>query len=264
MAIKFDYHKERYTQPTMLQLRFRDDTVNEIGVDEAGRGSFFGPLMAGAVLWPPQSTWTPEIEKLSHEIRDSKKIAPKKRERIADDIKRLATASAVGHVMPEELDTNGVTWANQEAFRRALAGLGTSFTSSEDRVLIDGELSIHGYEGEQHTIVDGDALFLSIAAASILAKVEHDRWIGTWCDSNSDIADRYALRTSKGYGTAAHRAGLIAHGATALHRRTFIRKYVSADQALPKPTVIVQGYTKNKNTNTISTMVDLDKCMIRL
>jgi ribonuclease HII len=246
----------------MLQLRFREDTVHEIGVDEAGRGSFFGPLMAGAVLWPSRNTWTPEIEKLSHEIRDSKKISPKKRERIADDIKRLSVAFAVGHVMPEELDTNGVTWANQEAFRRALAGLGTSFTSSKDRVLIDGELSIHGFDGEQHTIVDGDALFLSIAAASILAKVEHDRWIVSWCDTNSDIADRYALRTSKGYGTAAHRAGLIAHGATALHRRTFIRKYVPDSQSLPKPNVIVKGYTKH--TNTTSTSVDLDTCMIRL
>ena len=138
-----------------------------------------------------------------------------------------------------------------------MTGLGTSFKSSEDRVLIDGELSIHGFEGEQHTIVDGDALFLSIAAASILAKVEHDRWIVAWCDSNSDVADRYALRTSKGYGTAAHRAGLIAHGATALHRRTFIRKYVPDSQGLPKPTVVVQGYMKH-------TAVVEDKCMIRL
>jgi len=252
----------------MLQTRFKEDTVVEVGIDEAGRGSFFGPIMAGAVVWPPQSSWTPEIEKLSLELRDSKKIAPKKRERIADDIKRLAVAWHVGSVSNTEIDEQGITWANQEAFRRAVTGLrdqkGLKGIQDEKRLLIDGELTIHGYDGEQHVIVDGDAIYMSIAAASILAKVEHDRWIGTWCDSNSDIADRYALRTSKGYGTAAHRAGLIAHGATALHRRTFIRKYVSADQALPKPTVIVQGYTKNKNTNTISTMVDLDKCMIRL
>ena len=240
----------------MLQARFRDDTANEIGIDEAGRGSFFGPIMAGAVLWPSQATWTAEIEKLSHEIKDSKKIAPKKRERIADDIKRLATASAVGHVMPDEIDVQGITWANQEAFRRALHGLGTSFKSSEDRVLIDGELSIHGFDGEQHTIVDGDALFLSIAAASILAKVEHDRWILSWCDANVEADERYSLRTSKGYGTAAHRAGLVAHGAHTLHRRTFVRKY-APDQALPKPNVVVQGYVKH-------TVAVEDKCMIRL
>uniref|UniRef100_A0A6C0AQP4 Ribonuclease HII n=1 Tax=viral metagenome TaxID=1070528 RepID=A0A6C0AQP4_9ZZZZ len=242
----------------MLQTRFKEDTVVEVGIDEAGRGSFFGPIMAGAVVWPPQSSWTPEIEKLSLELRDSKKIAPKKRERIADDIKRLAVAWHVGSVSNTEIDEQGITWANQEAFRRAVTGLrdqkGLKGIQDEKRLLIDGELTIHGYDGEQHVIVDGDAIYMSIAAASILAKVEHDRWITDWCDANSVEAEKYSLRTSKGYGTAAHRAGLVANGAHSLHRRTFVRKYVPADQALPKPNVVIQGYFKQT----------VEKCLIRL
>lgn len=242
----------------MLQPRFKGDTVIEVGIDEAGRGSFFGPIMAGAVVWPPQSTWTPEIEKLSLELRDSKKIAPKKRERMADDIKRLATMWHVGSVSNTEIDEQGITWANQEAFRRAASGLrdlkGLKEISEETRLLIDGELTIHGYVGEQHVIVDGDAIYMSIAAASILAKVEHDRWILAWCDANPVDAEKYSLRTSKGYGTAAHRAGLVANGVHSLHRRTFVRKYVPADQALPKPNVVIQGYFKQT----------VEKCLIRL
>ena len=236
----------------MLQTRFKEDTVIEVGIDEAGRGSFFGPIMAGAVVWPPQSSWTPEIEKLSQELRDSKKIAPKKRERIADDIKRHAVAWHVGSVSNSEIDEQGITWANQEAFRRAEKGL--KGISEDKRLLIDGELTIHGYEGEQHVIVDGDAIYMSIAAASILAKVEHDRWIMAWCDANPVEAEKYSLKTSKGYGTAAHRAGLVANGVHSLHRRTFVRKYVPADQALPKPNVVIQGYFKQT----------VDKCLIRL
>jgi len=252
----------------MLQPRFKEDTVIEVGIDEAGRGSFFGPIMAGAVVWPSQSTWTPEIEKLSSELRDSKKIAPKKRERMADDIKRLATKWHVGSVSNTEIDEQGITWANQEAFRRAASGLrglrfnhdqdqdqkGLKEISEETRLLIDGELTIHGYDGEQHVIVDGDAIYMSIAAASILAKVEHDRWIISWCDANPADAEKYSLRTSKGYGTAAHRAGLVANGVHSLHRRTFVRKYVPADQALPKPNVVIQGYFKQT----------VEKCLIRL
>lgn len=243
-------------QRPLLSLRHTDDEKVEVGVDEAGRGSFWGPLMAGAVLWPPPSSWTADHAAISCEIRDSKKIAPKKRERIADAIKTLATYASVGSVSAAEIDTNGVTWANQEAFRRALLGLPGDLKTY--RILIDGELSIVDWEGgEQHCIVEGDGKNINIAAASILAKVEHDRWVQAFCDKDAVCAERYGLRTSKGYGTEVHRNGLVVYGAHEQHRRTFIGHYVSADQALEKPAVVVKGYVRKQPSND-------SKCLIRL
>jgi len=239
----------------MLSLRHTEDALLEIGCDEAGRGCFWGPIMAGAVLWPPVDTWTEEHKTVAPQIKDSKKINPKKREILADAIQRLAVKAAVGTVSSAEIDEKGITWANQEAFRRALKGL--DFAPEDlkaTRILLDGELSIPDWTGEQHTIVEGDNTYLSIGAASILAKVTHDRWIQTYCDGQEICAERYGLRTSKGYGTAVHRLGLQTHGAHELHRRTFIRKYVPMEQSLPKPNVTVEGYRKPTS----------DKCLIRL
>lgn len=228
---------------TTLKLRYSDsDDLIEVGVDEAGRGCFWGPIMAGAVIWPPVEEWTEEHRAVVGSIKDSKKIAPKKREKIADEIRRLAQTWAVGSVSAKEIDENGITWANQEAFRRAITGL----KFAPERLIIDGELSIYGWEGEQHTVVDGDATYLHIAAASILAKVDHDRWVQGYCDANPECAEHYGLRTSKGYGTKVHRDGLGTYGAHELHRRTFIRNYVPAEQSMEKPVVVIRGYTRKQ------------------
>lgn len=239
----------------LLTLRHTDDEKGEVGLDEAGRGCFWGPLMAGAVLWPPQASWTADHVVISREIRDSKKISPKKRERIADAIQALATYASVGSVSATEIDTHGVTWANQEAFRRALKGLPGDLKTY--RILLDGELSLVDWDGdEQHCIVEGDSQYISIAAASILAKVTHDRWVQAFCDKDAVCAERYGLRTSKGYGTEAHRNGLVVYGAHAHHRRTFIGHYVSAEQALEKPVVVVKGYMRKQPAVT--------RCLIKL
>jgi ribonuclease HII len=238
----------------MLSLRHTPDEKPEIGLDEAGRGSFWGPLMAGAVLWPPRDQWTQEHEALSPQIRDSKKIAPKKRVRLAADIKRLCVAWAVGSVTNTEIDEQGIVWANQEAFRRAFEGL-KGFKSSECRLLIDGEWQIPDWSGEQHTIVEGDNTYLCIGAASILAKVAHDEYVEGFSDKEELAC--YDLKGSKGYGTAKHRAGLIANGAHALHRRTFVRKYVPEDQGLLKPKVVCEGHQGSKGKEE-------EKCLIRL
>ena len=244
-------------RPT-LPVRYIDDAVVEVGLDEAGRGCFWGPMMAGAVVWPSESDWTAEHAALAPQIRDSKKISPKKRERIADEIERLAIAWGVGVVTAAELDEKGVTWANQETFRRAIgdlkmpvaSGAGSdeplSAFSPPERLLIDGELSIDDWPADQqHTLVEGDGLFLPIAAASILAKVHHDRWTQAYCDENAECAERYGLRSGKGYGTQVHRDGLVAYGAHELHRRTFIGRYVPAEQALARPNVVISGYRRN-------------------
>jgi ribonuclease HII len=229
----------------MLLVRHKADDIVEAGLDEAGRGSFWGPIMASAVIWPKEEEWTDQHRDLAKHIKDSKKIAAKKRETICDKIKELAVGWGVGSVTATEIDENGIQWANQEAFRRALAAI--TLKQQPMRLLIDGVIGMPDtMEGrEQYNIIDGDALYMPIAAASILAKVEHDRWVQTYCVENPECAERYHLLSCKGYGTAKHREGLGIYGAHMLHRRTFVRKYVpesstpagGAGVAVSRPTI---------------------------
>ena len=209
----------------MLATRFKDDEIVEIGIDEAGRGSFWGPIMAGALVLPLESTWTSNQKELLTQLRDSKKISPKKRMRIADQIKELIPKSAVGIVSAEEINTNGITWANMEAFRRAIQNLGLE-DPSQCRLIIDGVLPIEKWTGEQELIVEGDAQYIAIAGASILAKVEHDRWIQKYCENNPECGERYDLVRSKGYGTQNHREGIRIYGGHELHRLLYIQNWL--------------------------------------
>ncbi len=229
----------------MLSLRFKDDTVLEIGIDEAGRGPLWGPLMAAAVIWPPESSWTDAHRELVPMIQDSKKIAPKKREKICGRIQELALGYGIGSVSAAEIDTIGATRANQLAFRRALEDLyarksglfnGIEVAAVPRRVLVDGILPLNDKKEfeECETIVDGDAKNMLIAAASIVAKVTHDKWVIDWCGQNVADAAKYDLLSCKGYGTAKHRAGILQHGYTELHRRLYLRKLI--------PDIIVSRY----------------------
>jgi ribonuclease HII len=209
----------------MLAARFKDDNITEIGIDEAGRGSFWGPIMAGAVIIPDESTWSDKQRDLLTRLRDSKKISPKKREKIADEIKELLPKSAVGIVSAKEINDNGITWANMEAFRRAVQNLNLE-DPAQCRLIIDGVLSIEKWDGEQELIVEGDSEYLAIAGASILAKVEHDRWIQKYCEDNPDCNDRYDLLKCKGYGTANHREGIRIYGGHELHRSLYIQNWL--------------------------------------
>jgi ribonuclease HII len=211
---------------TMLKVRFQNDEKVEIGVDEAGRGPLWGPLMAAAILLPPQDQWSESHKKLIPNIKDSKKISPKKREKIVHDIEEFAIAFGIGIVSPQEIDTFGATRANQLAFRRAIDKL--NYECSEKRILIDGTLNLNDTKlGEEcHTIVDGDATYLPIAAASILAKVYHDKWVIDWCSKNVAESSKYDLLNCKGYGTKKHRDGILKYGYTELHRRLYLRKLI--------------------------------------
>ncbi len=206
----------------MLKSRFKRDLLIEAGVDEVGRGCLWGPLVTGAVIWLPEEEWTEEIREVSEQIKDSKKMTEKKRTKLAEIIKGCALDYAIGVVEASEVDELGMTRANQTAFARAVQGLAVP----PDRLLVDGTIPLlaEDWEGEQHTIVDGDAEYIPIAAASILAKVYRDTWVESWCSEHKDIASNYSLVSSKGYGTAAHRNGLLTHGVHALHRRLFLRK----------------------------------------
>jgi ribonuclease HII len=213
----------------MLKSRFEEDTLVEIGVDEAGRGPFWGPMMAGAVLLPKEDSWTDSMKSLAQQIKDSKKLTPKKRKFLKDEITKCVSAWGIGQVSAEEIDTLGATRANQLTFRRALEDLYIKCDIQQPkRILIDGILPLNDAKQDEtvKTIIEGDATYLAIAAASILAKVVHDDWVTDWCKDHIADAAKYDLLNCKGYGTAKHREGILKYGYTDLHRRLYLRKLI--------------------------------------
>ncbi len=211
----------------MLQAKFKNDNEIEAGIDEVGRGCLWGPLVTGAVIWPPEAEWTEEIREVSSRIRDSKKLSEKKRTELANEIEACAIDFAIGEVSPQEIDELGMTASNQLGFARAKDAL----TVEPSRLLIDGILPLTSeqWSGEQHTIIDGDTKYIAIAAASILAKHKRDSWVKDWCKANPEIAQTYGLESSKGYGTAKHRAAVEKDGPHMFHRRLFLRKILGDD-----------------------------------
>jgi len=230
-----------------LKARFSDDEVLEIGVDEAGRGSFWGPIMAGAVILPNESEWSDTQKALLIQLRDSKKISPKKREKLSEQIKLLIPSHSIGIVSAEEINEKGIQWANKEAFRRAVDLVLISY--SKDivcRVLIDGVLMIDDWKGEQQLIIEGDNKYISIAAASILAKVEHDQWIQRYCNENPECNEQYDLVGSKGYGTTKHREGIKQYGGHKLHRMIYIQNWLPGSTKKPKLKTKQKSINKNE------------------
>jgi len=198
----------------------------EVGIDEAGRGCFWGPIFAGAVIWPVEEEWADKHREIAPKINDSKKISEKKRDSIAEAIKVSATDWGVGKVEASEIDENGMTWANQEAFRRAINACKSGIKPT--LLLIDGILGLPDDDIKFQCIAGGDGLYLPIAAASILAKVSRDTFVKEWSslEENKGIAERYGLLNNKGYGTAKHREGLKTHGPHEMHRKQFIKNWI--------------------------------------
>lgn len=183
------------------------------GVDEAGRGALFGPVVAAAVILPASLLRLPVRGWLS-EINDSKLLAPSKRRSLAGRIAVEAEAVAVGVATQVEVDEKNVYWASLEAMRRAIDNL----TMKPDFLLIDG---FSARESEfvypALCLCGGDRTCLSIAAASIIAKVVRDEMILQM----EDAFRGYHLAKNKGYGTEAHYRALDRIGPSRLHRQTF-------------------------------------------
>lgn len=209
----------------MLKSRYSSDSKVEVGIDEAGRGCLWGPLVAAAVIWPDESTWTDEDRLTSAKIKDSKKLGAKQRATLEIYIKSRAVW-AVGRVEAEEIDRLGMTKSNRLAFERALQGL------SAERILIDGILGIAPREGiEQIVQPKGDSTYLAIAAASILAKEYRDRSVKELCEADTSL-EKYSILQSKGYGTLKHRDSIKKHGMHPLHRRLFLRKLLGLEHTI--------------------------------
>lgn len=209
-----------------LTVRFSNDTMIEVGVDEAGRGCLWGPLYAAAVIWPPEEEWLDDHHEIAPQIRDSKKVSAKKRKALSDAIQALAIDVGIGSVTPQEIDSFGMTVANKLAFTRALDQLQVP----PDRVLLDGILPLdtdqlqHRNITSQETIIDGDALYLPIAAASIVAKEARDSYVEEYSKTDQELESKYNLKSCKGYGTEKHRKGILTHGKHSQHRNLFLRK----------------------------------------
>jgi len=207
----------------MLQLRHTNDSLIEVGVDEAGRGCFWGPLYAGAVIWRREEEMTAEQMAISAKIKDSKKLTEKRRIVLADEIKKHAIGWGVGVVSAAEIEEMGVTKANQLAFARALRCL----QQMPERILVDGCLSVMEQPWsmiDQVVEPEADGKYVAVAAASILAKTDRDRYVVDFCKQHTDIGERYGLITNKGYGTEKHRQAIRTYGAIDGHRAKFLRK----------------------------------------
>jgi ribonuclease HII len=176
-----------------------------VGVDEVGRGAWAGPLMVGAAVLPR--------DRRVYGVRDSKMLSEVARERLFDRVARWCQAWAVGAASQVECDTLGMADAQRLAARRAIEGLGVV----PDRVLIDGNWDFVGL-GCSERIVRGDATCLSIAAASILAKVTRDRHMRVLAEH----FPAFDFEANKGYPCPRHQMALQAYGPTSIHRRTWV------------------------------------------
>ena len=176
------------------------------GVDEAGRGPLAGPVAAGAVILPA------DVRILR--LNDSKKLSPKVRDELFDEIKEKAIAWNVAVVSPARIDEINILQATYEAMREAIDGLSTA-----PGVLLNDAVSIPGISIRQVPIIKGDAKSLSIAAASILAKVTRDRMM----EEYGRVYPEYGFEKHKGYGTAAHMDAIRRLGPCPIHRRTFLK-----------------------------------------
>lgn len=179
------------------------------GIDEVGRGPLAGPVVAGAVILPSDC----EILYLN----DSKKLSEKKRELLYDEIMEKAVATGIGVIGPERIDEINILQATYEAMRMAISRL-----QIQPAILLNDAVTIPLVELPQVPIIKGDAKSVSIAAASIIAKVTRDRMMQEY----EGIYPGYSFASNKGYGSAQHIAALKELGPTPIHRKTFIKKFI--------------------------------------
>lgn len=180
------------------------------GIDEAGRGPLAGPVVAGAVILPKDC----EILYLN----DSKKLSPAKRDALYDEIMEKAVSVGVGMVSPSRIDEINILQATYEAMRAAVARL-----SAEPDVLLNDAVTIPGLRIPQEPIIKGDAKSVSIAAASIIAKVTRDRLMAQY----EEILPGYGFAQHKGYGSKRHIEAIRRLGPSPIHRQSFIKNFLT-------------------------------------
>lgn len=218
--------KDKIPLKTMFDT---DTTIIEIGIDEAGRGPMFGRVYAGVAVLPKD-------ESFDHsQMKDSKKFHSKKKiEQVADYIKENAIAWAVEYEDEQTIDEINILQATQSAMHKAIKNVLSQLKDiNYDKILllVDGNyfkpLTVLNknktkLETIKYQMIEGgDNKFTSIAAASILAKVERDNYIDELCKQNPELIEHYGIDSNKGYGSKKHLDGIKQHGITKWHRKTF-------------------------------------------
>lgn len=181
------------------------------GVDEAGRGPLAGPVVAGAVILP--------MDCRILYLNDSKKLSAKKRELLFEEIREKAVSFGVGVVGPGRIDEINILQATYEAMREAVAKLDPA-----PDLLLNDAVTIPGVAIDQIPIIKGDQKSVSIAAASILAKVTRDRMMAEY----DILYPQYGFAKHKGYGTVLHSKAILEYGPCPIHRTAFIRKLMAS------------------------------------
>ena len=197
----------------ILKRFYAEDSL-EAGVDEAGRGPLFGRVYVGTAILPPTD--------FDHSLmRDSKKLSARKRLQAYDYIKENAIDWSVAYFDEIQIDKMNIFNATFGAMHKALDNLQVR----PEMILVDGSYFIpYTFENEvvSHVCIEkGDDTYSSIAAASIIAKVERDKYIEDLCDTHENLDTFYRLAKNKGYGTAQHMEGIKQHGISKWHRKTF-------------------------------------------
>lgn len=205
---KLQKELERTEAMSVYEKEYSDCTYI-CGIDEVGRGPFAGPVVAGAVILPKDD---PILY-----LNDSKKLSEKKREALYDEIMERAVATGIGIVSPARIDEINILQATYEAMREAVSKL-----SREPDLLLNDAVTIPEMTIMQVPIIKGDAKSVSIAAASILAKVTRDRLMIEY----DKILPEYGFAGHKGYGSKEHIAAIQKYGPSPIHRRTFIKNFM--------------------------------------
>lgn len=200
--------KERIENMCIYERKYADYTYI-CGIDEVGRGPLAGPVVAGAVILPKDC----DILYLN----DSKKLSEKMRETLYDEIMEKAVATGIGIVSPARIDEINILQATYEAMRMAIANL-----KVKPDLLLNDAVTIPEVDVKQVPIVKGDAKSVSIAAASIIAKVTRDRLMVQY----EEILPGYGFASNKGYGSAAHIQAIKEIGVTPIHRQSFIKNFI--------------------------------------
>jgi ribonuclease HII len=204
-------------------MKYPSKEIIEVCIDEAGRGCLMGDVCAAAVIMPFEYDDDDTMIKM---IKDSKKISEKKRDVLADYIKRTAIAYGIGLASAQEIDKTNILKATHTAMHRAI----DKITVKYDKLLIDGSnfnpyINKNGNHDEiwvdHECIVNGDNEYIGIAAASILAKTYRDNLIREMCNNDPTLDEKYGFVKNKGYGTKKHIEGIKKHGVIDIHRMTF-------------------------------------------
>lgn len=205
---KLAAERERLEKMRVYEREYRSYGL-VCGIDEAGRGPLAGPVVAGAVILPEDC----EILYLN----DSKKLSEKKREELYEEIKEKAVAWAVGMASPARIDEINILQATYEAMAQAVSQL-----TPAPQVALNDAVRIPQLDIMQVPIIKGDAKSVSIAAASIMAKVTRDRLMKEY----DAVMPQYGFASHKGYGSAAHIDAIRKYGPSPIHRRSFIGKFL--------------------------------------